>query len=155
MNQWTAAHQASLSFPISRVCSNSCPLSQGCHLTISSCHPLLLPSIFARFKVFSNGLVLHIRWANYWSMLQYQPLNEYSGLISFRIDWLDLLTVQGTLHSILQYHNSKASILQLSVISTVQLSHLYMTLCSPICQDKISGPCSVSLLSNNQNLKTT
>ena len=61
-------------------------------------------------------------------MLQYQPLNEYSGLISFRIDWLDLLTVQGTLHSILQYHNSKASILQLSVISTVQLSHLYMTI---------------------------
>ena len=127
---WTAACQASLCITNSR--SLPKPMSTDWvmpsnHLIL--CHPLLLlPSIFARFKVFSNGLVLHIRWANYWSLLQYQPLNEYSGLISFRIDWLDLLTVQGTLHSILQYHNSKASILQLSVISTVQLPHLYMTI---------------------------
>ena len=92
------------------------------------CHSLLLLlSMFARFKVFSNGLVLHIKWANSWNLPQYQPLNEYSGLISFRIDWLDLLAIQGTLNSILQYHNSKASILQLSVIFMVQLSHLYMT----------------------------
>ena len=79
-----------------RVCSNSCPVSQWCHLTISSCHPLLLlPSIFPSIKDFSNKLALHIRWSKYWSFhFSINPSNEYSELISFRIDWFDLLAVQ-------------------------------------------------------------
>ena len=90
------------------------------------CHPLLLPSlIFPR--VFSNESVLHIRWPRYWWFrFSISPSNEYSGLISFRMDWLDLLAVQGTLES-LQHHSSKASILQHSAFFIVQLSHLYMT----------------------------
>ena len=99
--------------PTSRVYSNSCPLSRWCHPTISSCRPLLLlPSILPSIRVFSNESVLHIRWPKYWSFnFNISPSNEYSGLISFRTDWLDLLAVQGTLKSLLQHHSSKASIL--------------------------------------------
>ena len=93
------------------------------------CHPLLLlPSIFPSIRVFSNGSALHIRWPNYWSFsFNISPSNEHSELISFRMDWLDLLAVQGTLKSLLQYHSSKASILQHSAFFIVQLSHPYMT----------------------------
>ena len=93
------------------------------------CHPLLLPpSIFPSIRVFSNESALHIRWPKYWSFsFSISPCNEYSGLISFRIDWLDLLVVQGTLKSLLQHHSSKASILQCSAFIMVQLSHQYMT----------------------------
>ena len=91
------------------------------------CHPLLLPSIFPSIRVFSSESVLHIRWPKYWSFsFSSSPSNEYSGLISFKIDWLDLLAVQGTLKSLLQHHSSKASILQCSAFFIVQLSHLYM-----------------------------
>ena len=93
------------------------------------CHPLLLsPSIFPSIRVFSNESVLHIRWPMYWSFsFSISPSNEYSGLISFRIDWFDLLAVQGTLKSHLQHHSSKTSILQCSAFFMVQLSHPYMT----------------------------
>ena len=92
------------------------------------CHLLLLPSIFPSIRVFSNELVLHIRWPKYWTLsLSISPSNEYSELISFRVDWLDLLAVQGTLQSLLQHHSSKASILWHSDFFTVQLSHPYMT----------------------------
>ena len=92
-------------------------------------HPLLLlPSIFPRFRVFPNESALHIRWPKYWSFsFNISPSNEHPGLISFRIDWLDLLAVQGTLKSLLQNHSSKASILQCSAFFTVQLSHPYTT----------------------------
>ena len=97
------------------------------HLIIL-CHPLLLPSIFPTIRAFSNESVLRIRWPKYWSFsFSISPSNEYSGLISFRMDWLDLLAVQGTLKSLLQYHSSKASILQCSACFIVQLSHPYMT----------------------------
>ena len=94
------------------------------------CRPLLfLPSIFPRIRVFSNEPVLHIRWPKYWSFsFSISSSNEYSGLISFRMDRLDLLAVQGTLKSLLQHHTSKASILQCSAFFTVQLSHPYMTI---------------------------
>ena len=93
------------------------------------CHPLLLlPSIFPSIKVFSNESALHIRWPKYWSVsFSISPSNECSGLISFRMDWLDLFAVQGTLKSLLQYHSSKASILWHSAFFIVQLSHPYMT----------------------------
>ena len=93
------------------------------------CRPLLLPpSIFSSIGVFSNEPVLHIRCPKYWSFsFSFSPSYDYSGLISFRMDWLDLLAVQGTLKSLLQHHSSKASILQCSAIFTVQLSHPYMT----------------------------
>ena len=93
------------------------------------CCPLcLLPSIFPSIRVFSNESALHIRWSKYWSFsFSISPSNEYSGLISFRMDWLDLLAVQGTLKSLLQHHSSKASILQHSAFFTVHLSHPYMT----------------------------
>ena len=93
------------------------------------CHPLLfLPSIFPSIKVFSNESTLHIRWPKYWSFsFSIIPSKEHPGLISFRMDWLDLLAVQGTLPSILQHHSSKASILRHSAFFTVQLSHPYMT----------------------------
>ena len=93
------------------------------------CCPLLLPlSIFPSIRVFSNESILHIGWPKYWSFnFSISPSNEYSGLISFRMDWLDLLAVQGTLKSLLQYYSSKASILQHSAFFTVQLSHPYMT----------------------------
>ena len=93
------------------------------------CHTLLLPpSIFPSIRVFSNELVLHIRWPKYWSFsFSISPSNEYSGLISFRIDWLDLLAVQGTLESLFQHNSSKASILWCPAFFIVQLSHPYMT----------------------------
>ena len=93
------------------------------------CHPLLLlPSIFPSIRVFSNESALHIRWPKYWSFsFSISPSKEYSGLISFRMDWLDLLAVQGTLKSLLQHHSSKAPILQCSAFFIVQLSHPYMT----------------------------
>ena len=93
------------------------------------CHPLLLPpSIFSSIRVFSSESVLHIRWPKYWSFsFSISPSNEYSGLISFRMDWFDLLVVQGTLKSLLQHRSSKASILQHSAFLMVQLLHPYMT----------------------------
>ena len=93
------------------------------------CRPLLLlPSIFPSIRVFSNESALHIRWPEYWSFsFSISPSNEHSGLITFRMDWLDLLAVQGTLKSLLQHHSSKASILQHSAFFIVQLSHPYMT----------------------------
>ena len=93
------------------------------------CRPLLLlPSIFPSIRVFSNESVLHIRWPKYWSFsFSISPSNDYSGLFSFRMDWLDLLAVQGTLHSLLQHHSSKALILWHSAFFIVQLSHPYMT----------------------------
>ena len=112
-----------------RVCLNSCPLIWLWHPTISSCRPFLLqPSIFPSIRVFSHELTFCIRWPNYWSFsLSISPCNEYSGLISFRMDWLDLLAVQGTVKSLLQHHSSKASILWHSAFFIVQLSHPYMT----------------------------
>ena len=93
------------------------------------CHPLLLlPSIFPSIRVFSNKSALRIRWPKYWSFsFNISPSSEHPGLISFRMDWLDLLSVQGTLKSLLQHHSSKASILQWSAFFIVQLSHPYMT----------------------------
>ena len=97
------------------------------HLTL--CHPhLLLPSIFPRVRVFSNESALHIRWPKYWRFsFNISPSKEHPGLISFRMDWLDLLAVQGTLKSLLQHHSAKASILWHSAFFIVQFSHLYMT----------------------------
>ena len=127
---WTAAHQASLSITNSR--SSPKPMSiesvmPSNHLIL--CRPLfLLPSIFPSIRVFSNESALCIRWPKYWSFsFSISPSNKYSGLISFRMDWLDLLAVQGTFKSVLQHHISKASILQLSAFFIVQLSHPYMT----------------------------
>ena len=126
---WTAARQASLSITNSRsllrlMCIELVMSSN--HLIL--CQPLLLLSIFPSIRVFSNKSVLHIRLPNYWSFsFSISPSNEYSGLISFRIDWLDLLAVQGTLKSLLQHHSSKALILWHSVFFMVQLSHSYMT----------------------------
>ena len=124
---WTAARQASLSFAISQsllkfISVESLMLSN--HLIL--CCPLLLPSVFPSIGVFSNELVLCIRWPKYWSF-SISPSNEYSGLISFRMDQLDCLAVQGTLKSVLQHHSSKASILWHSAFFMVQLSHQYMT----------------------------
>ena len=126
---WTAACQASLSITNSQSLPKSMSIESvmpSNHL-ILCCPLLLLSSIFPTIRVFSNESVLHIRWPKYWSFsFSISPSNEYSGLIFFRIDWLDLLAVQGTLKS-LQHHSSKASILQCSAFFTVQLSHPYMT----------------------------
>ena len=94
------------------------------------CHPLLhLPSIFPSIRVFSTESALHIRWPKYWSFsFNMSPTNEHPGLISFRMDWLDLLAVQGTLKSLLQHHSSKASVLQCSAFFIAKLSHSYMTI---------------------------
>ena len=92
------------------------------------CHPLLPPSVFPSIKVFSNESILCIRWTNYWSFsFSISPSSEHSGLISFRMDWLDLLAVQGTLKRLLQHHSSKVSILRCLAFFIVQLSHPYMT----------------------------
>ena len=134
MSPWTAACQASLSFIISwnllKLMSTELMMPSN-HLIL--CHPLLLlPSIFPSIRVFSNEPVLCIRWPKYWSSsFSISPSNEYSGLIFFRIDWLDLLAVQGTLKGVLQHHSSKASILRHSAFFTVQLSHPYMTTGKP------------------------
>ena len=117
--------------PTPRVHPKPCPSSWWCHPTISSSNVyplLLLPLIFPSISVFSNESVLCIRWPKYWSFsFSISPSSEYSGLISFRMDWLDLLAVQGSLKSLLQHHSSKASILWCSAFFVVQLSHLYMT----------------------------
>ena len=127
---WTAAHQASLSFTISRSLLKLMsiePVMPSNHLILSC--PLLLPSIFSSIRVFSNELALCIRWSKYCSFnFSISPSNEYSGLISFRIDWFDYIVVQGTLKSLLQHHSSKASILWCSLsLLYGQLPHLYMT----------------------------
>ena len=127
---WTAARQASLSitntWSLLKLMSIMSMMPSN-HLII--CHPLLLlPSIFPSITVFSNEPVLHIRWPNYWSLsFSISPSNEYSRLISFRMDWLDLLTAQGTLKSLLQHNSSKTSILWHSAFFIVQFSHPYMT----------------------------
>ena len=126
---WTAAHQASLSITNSRslVKLMSIDLVMPSNQLIL-CHPLLLTSTIPSIRVFSNESVLHVRWTEYWSFsFSISPSNEYSGLISFRMDWFDLLAVQGTLKSLLQHHSSKASILQRSAFFTVQLSDPSMT----------------------------
>ena len=112
-----------------RVCSNSCPLSQWCHPTVLSSSILLLPSVFPRVRVFSSESALHIRWPKYWNFsFSISPSGEYSGLISFKVDWwFDLLAVQGTLKNLLQHHSSKTSILRCLAFFMVQLSHSYMT----------------------------
>ena len=127
----TAAHQASLSNMncqslLKLMCIESVMPSNHPIL----CHPLLLlPSVFPSIRVFSNESTLHIRWPKYWRFsFSISPSNEHPGLISFRMDWLALLAVQGTLKSLLQYHSSKISILQCSAFFMVQLSHPYMTI---------------------------
>ena len=130
MTPWTAAGQASLSINNSQTLPKLMSIESvmpSNHLIF--CHPLLfLLSIFPSIRVFSNEPVLHIRWPKYWSFsFNISPSNEYSGLISFGMDWLDLLAVQGTRKSLLQCHSSKASILLHSAFFVVQLSHPYMT----------------------------
>ena len=127
---WTAARQASLSITNSQ----SLPKLMSIESVMSSnhlilCRPLLLlPSIFPSIRVFSNESALCMRWPKYWSFsFNISPSNEHPGLISFRMDWLDVLAVQGTLKSLLQHHSSKASVLRHSALFTVQLSHSYMT----------------------------
>ena len=124
---WTAAHQASLSFTISR----SCLKLRSIELVMLSnhfilCHPFLfLPSICPSIRICSNESVLHIKWPKYWSF-SFSPSNEYSGLISFRIDWFDLQADQGTLKNLFQHHSLKTPILQHSAFFMVQLSHPYI-----------------------------
>ena len=127
---WIAARQASLSITISR----SSPRLMSVESVMPSnhlilCRPLLLlPPILPSISVFSNESALHIRWPKYWSFsFSISPSNDYSGLISFRMDWFDFLAVQGTLKSLLQHHSSKASILWRSAFFTVQFSHPYIT----------------------------
>ena len=127
---WTAAHQASLSITNSqsllKLTSIKSAMSSN-HLIL--CHPLLLlPSIFPSIEVLPSKLILHVRWPKYWrSSYSISPFSEYSGLISSRINWLDLFAVQGALKSLLQHHSSKASILQRSAFFILQISHPYMT----------------------------
>ena len=127
MTPWTAACKASLSITKSRSLFKLMSIElvmPSNHLIL--CHPLLFPSIFPSIRVFSNELVFHIRWPKYWSFsFSISPSNEYSGLTSFRIDWLDLLAVQGTLKSLLQHHSSKASILRHSAFIIVTSIHDY------------------------------
>ena len=130
MTPWTAAHQASLSITNSQSLlklmsiESVMPSNQ-----LILCHPLLfLPSIFPTIRFFSNESLLHVRWPKYWSFsFSISPSNKYSGLISFRIDWLDPLAVQGTLKSLLQHYSSKALILRHSAFLIVQRTHPYMT----------------------------
>ena len=129
MIPWTAAHQASLSITNSqslvKLTSIELVMTSN-HLIL--CHPLLLPSVFPSIRVFSNRSFLHTRWPKYWTFsFNISPSNEHSGLIFFRIDWLDLLAVQGTLKNLIQQHSSKASVFQRSAFFTVQLSHPHMT----------------------------
>ena len=115
--------------PSPEACPSSCPLPQWCHPAISSSDAPLLPSVFSSIKDFSNESAVCIRWPKYWSFSfsTFSTYNEYSGIISLKIDWLDLLSVQGTLRSLLQHHSSRTSILQCSVFFTVQLSQLNVT----------------------------
>ena len=130
MTQWTVAHQASLfitnSQSLFKLMSIESVMPSN-HL-ILCCPLLLLPSIFPSIRIFSNESALRIRWSEYWSFnFNTSPSNEHPGLISFRVDWLDLPAAQGTLKSLLQHHSSKASILHHSAFFIVQLSHRYMT----------------------------
>ena len=142
---WTVAFQASLSLTISR----SLPKFLSIELVMPFnhlilCHSLLLlPSVFPSIGVFANESAVHTRWPRYWSFsFSISLSNEYSELISFRIDWFDLLVVQGTLKSLLQHHSSKASILQHSAFIMVQLSHLYVTTeVSEVCASFLSTLC--------------
>ena len=114
--------------PTHVVYSDSCPSSRWCHPTISSHRSLLLPPIPPSIRVFSNESTLHMRWPKYWSFsFNISPSNEHPGLISLRMDWLDLLAVQGTLKSLPQHNSSKASIFRCSAFITVQLSCSYLT----------------------------
>ena len=126
----TIAHQASLSITNSQSLLKLMSIESvmpSSHL-ILCCPFFLLPSVFPSIRVFSNESVVHIRWPKYWSFtFSTSPSNEHPGLISFRMDWLDLLAVQGTLKSLLQHHSSKASVLRHSAFLIVQLSHPYMT----------------------------
>ena len=129
MNSWTATRQASLSFTVSwsllKLMSVESVMPSN-HLIL--CHPLLLSSIFPSIRVFSNESALHVRGPKYWSFsFSTSPFNEYSVLISSRVDCFELLAVQGTLKCLLQHHSMKASILWHSALFKVQLSHLYMT----------------------------
>ena len=127
---WTATSQASLSITNSQNLLKLMTIQsvKPSNYLILCCPLLLLPSIFPRIRVFGNESVLCIKWPKYWSFsFSINLSNEYSGLISFKMDWLDLLAVQGTLKSLLQYHSSKASVLQCSAFFIVKLSHLYMT----------------------------
>ena len=125
---WTAARPASVSITNSwsliKLMSIESVMPSN-HLIL--CHPLLLPSIFPSMRVFSNESALHIRWPNIGVSALASVLNEYSGLISFRMDWLDLLAVERTLENLLQHHSSKASVFQRSVFFIVKLSYPYMT----------------------------
>ena len=130
MTPWTAARQASLSITNSQSLLKfmSIELVMPSNHLILCCPLLLLPSIFPSIRVFSNKSIFHIRWPKYWSFsFNIRPSNECSGLISFKMVWLDLLAVQGTLKSLLQHHSSKASILLCSAFFIVQLSCPYMT----------------------------
>ena len=126
---WSTSLQASLSIPCFRSSLKLMSIESvmpSNHLIL--CHPLLLPSIMPTISVFSNESVIYIKWPKHWSFsFSISPSSEYSELISFRIDWLNLLAVQGTLKSLLQHHSSKASILWHSAFFIVQLSHPYMT----------------------------
>ena len=127
---WTAARQASLSFTISQslLILMFIDLMIPSNQLIPGLPLLLLPSVFPSIRVFSSELALPIRWPKYWSFsFSISPSSEYSGLISFRIEWLNILAVQGTLNSLLQHHSSKASILRCSAFFMVPLSHPYMT----------------------------
>ena len=140
---WTAACQASLSITNSQSLLKLMSIElvmPSNHLIF--CHPLLhLPSIFPSIRVFSNVSALRIRWPKYWSFsFSISPSNEYSGLVSFRNDWFDLLAVQGTLKSLLQHHSSKASVLWRSTFFIVQLSHPYMTTGKTIALSKAQKP---------------
>ena len=136
MTLWTVAHQASLSFAISQSLLKLMSIESvipSNHL-ILCCPLLLLPSIFPSIRIFSSESALHVRWPKFWSFSfsispskEGMTSSEYSGFISFRIDWFDLLAVQGALKSLLQHHNLKASIIWHSVFFMVQLSHPYMT----------------------------
>ena len=149
---WTTAHQSPLSITSSR--SSPKPMfiksvMPSNHL-ILCCPLLLLPSIFPNFRVFSNESAFHIRWPKYWNFsFNISPSSEYSVLISFRMDWLDLLAVQGTLKSLLQHYSSKASILWCSAFFIVKLSHPYMTTGKTIALTRRTFVCKVmSLLFN-------
>ena len=132
MTPWSVAHQVSLSFTISQSLLKHMSIESvvtSNHLIL--CRPLLLPpSIFLSISIFSNESFLHIRWPKYWSF-SISPSNEYSGLISFRMDWSDLCAVQGTLMSLLQHHSSKASIFQHLAFFMHQLRHPYMNIGKP------------------------
>ena len=151
MTPWTAACLASLS--ITNSWSPPKPMSiesvmPSNHLIL--CHPLFLPSILPSIRGFSNESALRIRWPKYWSFsFNISPSNEHPGMISFRMDWLDLLAVQGTLKSLLQHHSSKASILRHSPFFIVQFSHPYMTTGKTIASTRwIFGDKVMSLLFN-------